>query len=204
MSKPGHHKGVALISVLFIMMVLFIIGAGFLVATISDMKEARNSEDAIVTLYLADAGIQYAEFLYKHNLAIYPWDPNNAAACGADFMDPATGDQYRGINLRRGQEFVVISNYSYGYNWLYSTQYAGTFKLTQQSITTNRLRVESVGYLKEVPSGVSIDIPSTYNPASANPIANWKVRAKRTAYGEIRIDNSSNTFSLTTWYERFR
>jgi hypothetical protein len=166
---------------------------------------------------LAEAGIDYAIWLLKHNMTIYPGtDPNgadqyksgyrvfNAAAYGYNTADYPNGSI---VNLNvnplsttsAALEHVVISNLSYGgSNFLSEGNHCGTFEMHIVSITdggsgTNAYKdilFESIGRVRQVPSiyGDSPDWTRMKETSPANAV--WTVKAQRTIFTVVRLYTS--------------
>lgn len=65
-------KGMALITALMVLVILGIIAGCFAMVMNRDARQARISSYQIICLNAAQAGIDYALWLHKHNLAFYP------------------------------------------------------------------------------------------------------------------------------------
>lgn len=70
--RKSGKSGVALISALMVLVIMAIIAGCFAQVMSRDARLARDSGFSIVTLNSAQAGIDYAIWLHKHNLAYYP------------------------------------------------------------------------------------------------------------------------------------
>ncbi len=70
--RKNGKSGVALISALMVLVIMAIIAGCFAQVMSRDARLARDSGYSIVTLNSAQAGIDYAIWLHKHNLAYYP------------------------------------------------------------------------------------------------------------------------------------
>jgi hypothetical protein len=214
----GRPAGVALISALMVMVILFIIASAFVHLTARDVRSARTVGDSLLTLYLAEAGIEYAMWMNKHNMAVYPFSDydinDDGAADGrgsvAWLFKPRTGEIT--------QEHVLINNLAYDAteNWLESGQSCGTFEIyqtiTQDTSDTDVwvITITSIGRIRRVPPGWSwsTDTLTSIDLASAD----WQLRSKRTLIAEVRLDTATGTLTTaepaeiqeSKWYELFR
>lgn len=68
----SKQRGMALISALMVLVILAIIAGCFAVVMNRDVRQARNSMYQVVCLNAAQAGLDYAVWLHKHNMACYP------------------------------------------------------------------------------------------------------------------------------------
>lgn len=68
----GKQRGMALISALMVLVILAIIAGCFAVVMNRDVRQARNSMFQVICLNSAQAGLDYAIWLHKHNMACYP------------------------------------------------------------------------------------------------------------------------------------
>ena len=153
--KRNRKRGIALISVLLILSAMMVLTMGFATFTTTDHFISKAYNSSAVTLYLAQGGLEYVQFLIKHNMLIFPgWPPRGADEGVADedgdgYTDPYA-DQAKihqgykcvgeAINLYpqiggdHGEEHLVISQLSWGDdtgNWAYeilgSNNFCGTF-----------------------------------------------------------------------------
>lgn len=65
-------KGMALVTALMVLVILGIIAGCFAMVMNRDARQARISSYQIICLNAAQAGIDYAIMLHKHNMAFYP------------------------------------------------------------------------------------------------------------------------------------
>lgn len=73
--KLSKKKGIALISVLLLLMALMVLTMGFVHYTMQDYLTSRTYHQANVCFYLASAGLDYAKYLVKTNMLVYPYTP---------------------------------------------------------------------------------------------------------------------------------
>ena len=117
---PGRRAGVALISALMVMVILMIIASAFVHLTARDVRSSQTVGDSLTTLYLAEAGIEYAIWLNKHNMNVYParaYDYNrdgvsDARGSAVSILKPTLGSD------RETQEHVVVNDLAFSDNWL--------------------------------------------------------------------------------------
>ena len=67
-----RQRGMALISALMVLVILGIIAGCFAIVMNRDSRQSRISSYQIICLNAAQAGIDYAVWLHKHNMAFYP------------------------------------------------------------------------------------------------------------------------------------
>lgn len=163
---------------LSILLILTVIATGFAAFTTADMKASQATYQESEAYFMAEAGLNYATFLLKHSMLVYPCPPatwvdgrtNNdydvticAAASGSGAetsglpsgtysSNPSYGPGYI-VNIANGQEFVVISTEDYSQaNDVYgAVNYCGSFKL---SMTMNT-PTSSVSYYMPYPYAVN-------------------------------------------------
>ena len=221
--RPARPRGVALISGLMVLVILLIIASAFVHLTARDVRSSQTVGDSLLTLYLAEAGLEYAMWLNKHNMALYPSitynekhpDDTPYVISPGEISNLLVGDG------GTAQERVLLNDLAFDDRfdatdaWLRHNHHCGTFEVRQTveqaSGSTNIwiVRIVSIGRVRQVPQDWSweSDVLDRTDLASAD----WKVRSKRTLYAEVRVDTSTGT--LTTepaeieearWYERFR
>jgi len=212
----GRPAGVALVSALMVLVILFIIASAFVHLTARDVRSARTVGDSLLTLYLAEAGIEYAMWMNKHNMAVYP-------SADYDIYDNGTTHQRGQIawlfKPRSGedtQEHVLISDLAYGgpEDWLGPLQSCGTFEvhqtITQETTDIWVITITSIGRIRRVPAGWSWG--STQLKKDDLASADWQLRSKRTLIAEVRLDTATGTLTKappaemeeSKWYELFR
>ena len=214
--RPSRPRGVALISGLMVLVILLIIASAFVHLTARDVRSSQTVGDSLLTLYLAEAGLEYATWLNKHNMALYPSFSYDGMTTG-EICNLLVGE---GVEA---QERVLINDlgfypmHDFTDAWLKNNHHCGTFEVSQTvtpvqgSTTLWLLRITSVGRIRQVPANWSWEsgVLSRADLASAD----WKVRSKRTLYTEIRLDTYTGRLTTTTqpaeieearWYERFR
>ncbi len=168
------NRGIALIAVLLVLSALMVLTMGFATFTAADHTVSKTYHQSIVTLYLAQAGLEYAQYLLKHNMLIFPAFQLNADGNHpyVNYNLPSQGYAYPGeaSNLYQGEEHLVISQLSWGSgsaNWVYQilgdNSYCGTFyvKVTEKeddNVTPSNpakrvLYIKSVGKIRLVPPG---------------------------------------------------
>lgn len=221
--RPSRPRGVALISGLMVLVILLIIASAFVHLTARDVRSSQTVGDSLLTLYLAEAGLEYAMWLNKHNMALYPSITyNEKDASNVDYQIPA--GSISNLLVASGEtahERVLLNDLAFAPDidftdaWLRNNHHCGTFEVRQtvQQDTADDdrwiIRIVSIGRVRQVPQDWSweSDVLDRTDLASAD----WKVRSKRTLYAEVRVDTSTGT--LTTepaeieearWYERFR
>ena len=67
-----NKRGAALISALMCLVILGIICSGFMQSIVKDNRFSQSSIFSTITLYTAEAGLEYGKWLIKHNLSYYP------------------------------------------------------------------------------------------------------------------------------------
>lgn len=65
--RRKRKQGIALISVLLILVVMFIISTGFIQMITQDAKVGMGQYQSNLSMMLADSGIEYGLFLIRHN-----------------------------------------------------------------------------------------------------------------------------------------
>lgn len=87
--KQMRNRGIALISVLLILSAMMVLTMGFATFTATDHIISKAYHRSAVTLYLAQAGLEYAMYLLKHNMLIFPgWPPQGDDEDGDGNLDP--------------------------------------------------------------------------------------------------------------------
>jgi hypothetical protein len=209
---------VALISGLMVLVILLIIASAFVHLTARDVRSSQTVGDSLLTLYLAEAGLEYAMWLNKHNMALYPsitYNDTPYVISPGEISNLLVGDG------GTAQERVLLNDLAFDDRfdatdaWLRHNHHCGTFEVRQTvqqaSGSTNIwiVRITSIGRVRQVPQDWSWESEVLDRTDLAS--ADWKVRSKRTLYAEVRVDTSTGT--LTTepaeieearWYERFR
>ena len=214
--RPARPRGVALISGLMVLVILLIIASAFVHLTARDVRSSQTVGDSLLTLYLAEAGLEYAIWLNKHNMALYPSFPYDGMTVGeVSNLLVLPGDTAHERVLLN--DLAFDSYFDATDAWLRHNYHCGTFEVHQtvQRVPglTNiwNIRITSIGRVRQVPSDWSWEgeVLSRADLASAD----WKVRSKRTLYAEIRVDTSTGALTTITkpaeieearWYERFR
>lgn len=220
--RSSRSPGVALISALMVMVILVIIASGFVQLTARDVRSSQTSGDTLMTLYLAEAGIEYALWATKHNMNVYP-----AAAYDVDPTDANTGSTARGgvISLLQPatgntQEHVLINDLAYGGdNWLGNVSYCGTFEVQQTfaTLTGNIVRVTivSTGRVRQVPAGWNWETGNLAAELASGSTSVFKnVRSQRTLNATFDldlntgattpVDSKASAVREAQWYEKFR
>ena len=67
-----NKRGAALISALMCLVILGVICSGFMQVIVKDNKFSQASVFNTISLYTAEAGLEYGKWLIKHNLSYYP------------------------------------------------------------------------------------------------------------------------------------
>lgn len=223
--RSSRPRGVALISGLMVLVILLIIASAFVHLTARDVRSSQTVGDSLLTLYLAEAGLEYATWLNKHNMALYPSITYNEKHPDNTPYVISPGEI---CNLLVGegvepQERVLINDLGFYPKldftdaWLKNNQHCGTFEVhqtvspVQGSTNLWLLRITSVGRIRQVPANWSWESGVLERADLAS--ADWKVRSKRTLYTEVRLDTNTGNLTTTTepaeieearWYERFR
>lgn len=219
-------SGVALVATLLVMLIVMVMAVGFVFFTVNDMVVSKNIIDAVTTLNLAEAGIDYAIFLAKHNMTMYPGTyagvtndvsdfPAGYAVYNAAYYGSSSQIYYNGqiIKLNQtagaGQEHVVVSSLSYGGdNYLSEGNHCGTFELrissTSDTGTKRNIVFESIGRVRAIPARFT-GTPDWTTMKDGT----WTEKARRTVYAQITLqsDSSQNQGSelfIKTYYEKFR
>lgn len=157
MVRNYKRHGVALISALLLLVILAVITTGFAQLMSNDMQRARKTADDYITLYTAEAGVEYAKWLIKHNMRLYPAVPcdtdNDAGlntpedpvgsiynlidvnswgfAPGSLMQDDVEGDAGTTINANKfARENVFINDAAFvDDNFLHQRLYCATFNI---------------------------------------------------------------------------
>lgn len=223
--RPARPRGVALISGLMVLVILLIIASAFVHLTARDVRSSQTVGDSLLTLYLAEAGLEYAMWLNKHNMALYPSitynekhpDDTPYVISPGEISNLLVGDG------GTAQERVLLNDLAFDDRfdatdaWLRNNHHCGTFEVRQTveqaSGSTNIwiVRIVSIGRVRQVPQDWSWESEVLDRTDLAS--ADWKVRSKRTLYAEVRVDTSPGALTDLTksaeieearWYERFR
>lgn len=209
--RPARPRGVALISGLMVLVILLIIASAFVHLTARDVRSSQTVGDSLLTLYLAEAGLEYAIWLNKHNMALYPSFPYDGMTVGeVSNLLVLPGDAAHERVLLN--DLAFDSYFDATDAWLRNNHHCGTFEvhqtLQQDSTDIWTIRITSIGRVRQVPQDWSweSDVLDRTDLASAD----WKVRSKRTLYTEVRLNTSLTTttepaeIEEARWYERFR
>lgn len=174
-------RGVALIAALLVLLILVIVAASFVRVMARDVRTSRMSGDALIAFYTAEAGLEYARWLHKHNIAVYPTanvtnpDGSGTILAGSVYNIPlAKGDNTSfqgvtdstaaGINDPSASEHVFINDMAfYDDTDLFGTRrYCSTFQLREISVLTAdpndgfgaraKVVVISTGRVRQVPN----------------------------------------------------
>lgn len=70
--RSVNQSGAALIAALLVIVILVIIAGSFALVMSRDSRTTRMSSESLVNMYAAEAGLNYALWLHKHNMAFYP------------------------------------------------------------------------------------------------------------------------------------
>jgi hypothetical protein len=70
--RRRRGKGIALISVLLILVIMFIISTGFIQMITQDAKVGMGQYQSNLSMMLADSGLEYGLFMIRHNCFIRP------------------------------------------------------------------------------------------------------------------------------------
>lgn len=201
--RGAPRRGIAIITVLLILVLLA--GMTFLLTQLSatDYADAKSVVDATTTLYLADAGIEYALLEIKHNLPI----------------------------LTEGIEQVVVDefNYSATNNWIANeggTPAVGTFEINLVRVYDDNGRrilvIKSIGRIRQKPDPTVEASPDPTDTTATNlyyngdgttahkGLRNWTpILAQRTVNANISFATAAspqagNAFKVDYWYEPYR
>jgi len=182
--RRRRRKGIALISVLLILVIMFIISTGFIQMITQDARVGMGQYQSNLSMMLADSGIEYGLFLIRHNCFIRP--------------NPSSAYPY--------YSNIVISELTYPAStgtslddafWLKAQ---GRFNLyLDQSLTSNEIRLHSEGEVTRS-NGDVLHRRTAYATVSiGNPI----MTANYTTPG-TPIWASTGTLRVQTWYEKWR
>lgn len=214
--RPARPRGVALISGLMVLVILLIIASAFVHLTARDVRSSQTVGDSLLTLYLAEAGLEYAMWLNKHNMALYPSFSYDGMSAGeiSNLLVASGGTPHERVLLN---DLAFDDRFDATDAWLRNNHHCGTFEVRQTveqaSGSTNIwiVRIVSIGRVRQVPQNWSWESEVLDRTDLAS--ADWKVRSKRTLYAEVRVDTSTGTLTTPTepaeieearWYERFR
>jgi len=221
----GRPAGVALVSALMVLVILFIIASAFVHLTARDVRSSQTVGDSLLTLYLAEAGLEYAMWLNKHNMALYPSitynekhpDDTPYVISPGEISNLLVGDGGTAHERVLLNDLAFDDRFDATDAWLRNNHHCGTFEVRQTveqaSGSTNIwiVRIVSIGRVRQVPQDWSLESEVLDRTDLAS--ADWKVRSKRTLYAEVRVDTSTGTLTTPTepaeieearWYERFR
>lgn len=221
--RPSRPPGVALISGLMVLVILMIIASAFVHLTARDVRSSQTVGDSLLTLYLAEAGLEYAMWLNKHNMALYPSVPDKWTNLTTGVKEDLAVGSICNLLVGEGveaQERVLINDlgfypqYDKTDAWLrHNNHHCGTFEVRQtvqqDTADVDRwiIRITSIGRVRQVPQDWSWEgeVLDRTDLASAD----WKVRSKRTLYAEVRVSTGDWTIEPAEieearWYERFR
>lgn len=214
--RPARPRGVALISGLMVLVILLIIASAFVHLTARDVRSSQTVGDSLLTLYLAEAGLEYAMWLNKHNMALYPSFSYDGMSAGeiSNLLVASGGTPHERVLLN---DLAFDDRFDATDAWLRNNHHCGTFEVRQTveqaSGSTNIwiVRIVSIGRVRQVPQDWSWESEVLDRTDLAS--ADWKVRSKRTLYAEVRVDTSPGALTDLTksaeieearWYERFR
>jgi hypothetical protein len=221
---------VALISVLMVLLIIMIVASAFAQLAASDVRTTRDMGQSSVTLYLAEAGVEYAMWMTKHNMDVYPrydydYDGDDSAdAAGSKVMILAIDANDDQTPDETPQEHVVINDLAYDSGqWLDSSRYCGTFQVYQllsddpNDSSVKLVNIVSVGRVRQVPSDYTWDAsnPPTQSDFDSD---DWAEVARRTLNVTVRLkplsistdpdssllDNYGDSLYQEKWYEEFR
>lgn len=220
----------ALISVLMVLLIIMIVASAFAQLAASDVRTTRDMGQSSVTLYLAEAGVEYAMWMTKHNMDVYPrydydYDGDDSAdAAGSKVMILAIDANDDQTPDETPQEHVVINDLAYDSGqWLDSSRYCGTFQVYQllsddpNDSSVKLVNIVSVGRVRQVPSDYTWDAsnPPTQSDFDSD---DWAEVARRTLNVTVRLkplsistdpdssllDNYGDSLYQEKWYEEFR
>lgn len=214
----GRRRGVALVSALMVMVIIVILSGAFVAMTASDVRTSQSAGDSLVTLYLAEAGVEYAMWLNKHNLAIYPnaspsydtgFETSNEDGAGNDqpgsvvtltipTETPAGGVASAGD---KAQEHILLNDLALAdaIDWFTRDKFCGTFQV-YQTVTVDPgdadayiVKITSVGRIRRIPDGW--DWSSSGLGSDLLSGTDWPVQTQRTIHREFRIASSATGLS---------
>ncbi|HXE71657.1 MAG TPA: pilus assembly PilX N-terminal domain-containing protein [Candidatus Nitrosotenuis sp.] len=221
----------ALISVLMVLLIIMIVASAFAQLAASDVRTTRDMGQSSVTLYLAEAGVEYAMWMIKHNMDVYPrydydYDGDDSAdAAGSKVMILAIDANDDQTPDETPQEHVVINDLAYDSGqWLDSSRYCGTFQvyqLLEDASPYTKIHIVSVGRVRQVPSDYTWDAsnPPTQEDFDSD---DWAEVARRTLNVTVRlkplftstdlsdgltqeiVENLGDSLYQEEWYEEFR
>ncbi|MDQ7823010.1 MAG: pilus assembly PilX N-terminal domain-containing protein [Candidatus Eremiobacteraeota bacterium] len=185
-SGRRQRKGVALISVLLIMVVLFIIATGFIQMISREAQVGMGKYQSDVALMVADSGIEYALFLIRHNIFVRP---------------ASTSDYYTNVVVSELTYPVTNATTDEDAYWLKGR---GQFRLYFDSYASSSLYFHSVGEIVNQSDAV-LHKRTVYaqisfvNKTGSNLFYN-------TTNNPISATNGfmGETLRVNTWYERWR
>jgi len=175
-------KGIALISVLLILVIMFIISTGFIQMITQDAKVGMGQYQSNLSMMLADSGLEYGLFLIRHNC----------------FIRPNTNDCYSNIVI---SELTYPASTGTSLDDAYWLKAQGKFNLYYDSFNTTSgdmlFRSEGevtrsngdVLHRRTAYAIVNIGSATYTAKVSANP--DWS-------------SSSKGTLRVTTWYEKWR
>lgn len=210
MRKIAKSKGVALISVLLVLMSLMVLTMGFAAFTTSDHVRSKAYQSQVITFYLAQAGLEYVHYLITHNMLVFPIGTKTSGTPYTDTSVPgqhylhygeASNAYLNHDNNNPGEEHLVISSLSWGdtddnlVHWILdNNDMCGTFEIKVKErdddnsgdLNSRVLYVKSVGKVREIKPG--------HNPLTESYTndANFPVRAQRTLYTRIPYQENAD------------
>ena len=208
--KRRAQRGLALVTVILIMLILMVVSAGFVAFTTYDLRASDSTVQGTTCYNLAEAGLNYGLFLIRNNMTVFPISASDTT------FGTSPG---KVLNLKQtlpsGQEHVVISDLAFNSqndNWMSADRYCGSFKLTMSATGPATgmwtVQLNSVGFIKSIPSGRSTTDPTQYYDISTT--GTWStVLAQRTLHMIVNVDTNvsatpKNQINIQQFYEEFR
>lgn len=174
-----RSRGVALVAALLVMVILVIIAGSFVAVMSRDIKTTKIMGDSQLNLYAAEAGLEYAFWLHKHNMEFYPsvaMVETQVNADGSGTVDvtyepgqiynlpysQTSGytpekERFNKYNNRFDVEHVFVNDMAFeGDNWLADRKFCSTFQIRENYVRANSevtLTIVSTGRLRQVPNG---------------------------------------------------